>query len=284
MLRVVRSRTQRHRRYRWEKWLRAFARLRASVVSARRQIVVVSSLAIACLIPIALVALFFSPVLRVTSISVTRSDLRIDLLAVQRALAPILGRRLPFVTAQQVEEFLTPRVHDLLEVSVEKRYPSELGVRLTLDPIVARLQIDDGSTEEATATGALLDYLTRQGTYVRYARGQVRDDGRLPVLKVIDWAARPNVGTRPFDAELLERLPEAEAALLDQFEQRVTERTIFIRAREFHLRTPAHELWFDLASPLSVQLARYRLFLQTFGLSGATQYVDLRPVDRVVYQ
>ena len=64
----------------------------------------------------------------------------------------------------------------------------------------------------------------------------------------------------------------------------MTLRTVFLRGREYHLETPVHTLWFDLRTSVDDQLARYRLFLQTEGEEAAKRYVDLRLVDKVVFQ
>ncbi len=226
---------------------------------------------------------FFSPALRLNSIGIARSDLRIDIPTVQRALQPLMGERLFFVSSRAVQERLQGAVPDLAGVTISKHYPNRLSVQLSLDPIVARLRIESAGTP--AASGAILsDYLTRSGIYVQYAAAQVPGVESLPELVVVDWSARPNVGTKPFDPRILERLPEAEHALSEQFGQKVQTRTIFVRAQEFHLQLKEFAVWFDLKSELQDQLKLYRIFLQRVPQKDVKEYVDLRLADRIVYR
>lgn len=232
--------------------------------------------------------LFFSPILRLTSIGIARSDLRIDIPSVQRALQPLLGQRLFFVTSSDAEELLATAVPDLQDVTISKHYPNKLSVELKLDPIVGRMRIESANEPppdpEAESGAVIGDYLTRSGIYMRYAPGQVPGAESLPELTIVDWAARPNVGTKPFDPRILERLPEAEHALSEQFGQTVLKRTIFVRAQEFHLQLKEFSLWFDLKSKLEDQLRLYRIFLQHVAQDDVEEYVDLRLADRIVYR
>lgn len=245
-------------------------------------------IALIALFPLAGAMLFFSPVLRLNSIGIVRSDLRIDIPAVQRALQPLLGQRLFFVTSSDAKEMLTTAVPDLEDAKISKRYPNKLSVELKLDTIVARMRIESANeppADPAADSGAVIgDYLTRSGLYVRYAPAQVPGSDSLPELTVVDWAARPNVGTKPFDPRILERIPEAEHALSEQFGQTVLKRTIFVRAQEFHLQLKEFSLWFDLKSDLEEQLRLYRIFLQHVAQRDVQEYVDLRLADRIVYR
>ncbi len=244
-------------------------------------------IALIALVPLIGATLFFSPILRLTSIGIVRSDLRIDIATVQRSLKPLLGERLLSVSSREVEELLRPTVPDLQGVTISKRYPNKLSVQVTLDPIVARMGIETANPADTplVESGAVLgDYLTRNGTYVQYSPAQVPGAESLPDLTIVDWAARPNVGTKPFDPRILERLPEAEHALSEQFGQTVLKRTIYVRAAEFHLQLKEFAVWFDLRNSLADQLRLYRIFLQHVAQDSVEEYVDLRLGDRIVYR
>ena len=60
--------------------------------------------------------------------------------------------------------------------------------------------------------------------------------------------------------------------------------TIFLRAKEFHIRTEKVALWFDLTSPLSVQFQRFRELLKNLPLDQVKEYIDLRIADKIVYK
>ncbi len=241
--------------------------------------------------------LLFSPLFDVREIRVLRTDARIDIEQVQHALLPVFHRHLFFLSSQDIAPLLQSALPDLTDVSVQKRYPSTIVLRLTLDPIIARLSIEGpegGKKAELTAkgTGALLaeetrvrtgDFLTAQGKYVVYQAAQVQGTN-LSTLRVVDWGVRPVPQTRLMDPAFLLLLRETEQALREQFGQEVIERTVFLRAQEFHLRIKNIALWFDRRSSLEDHLQRYRIFLRTVGLPAAKQYIDLRLADRVVYK
>jgi hypothetical protein len=183
---------------------------------------------------------------------------------------------------------------DLDSVESQKRYPSELVVRLTLDPIIARLTIDDpratpsgSGAMAAVGTGQLIpvsDYLTSEGTYVAYQSTQIGSGNVLPLIRVVDWGVRPVPGTLLFEPEMLTAIQQAETQLTQQFGQGIRERVVYLRAQEFHLQTAAYSLWFDRRSSVEDHLKRYRIFLGAAGKEGASTYVDLRLSNRVVYR
>ncbi|MBP9750753.1 MAG: FtsQ-type POTRA domain-containing protein [Candidatus Peribacteraceae bacterium] len=281
---LLNKRQSRQKGYMMERWRRAWARWRRQLQWLRKPLLRALWIALIALIPLAGVMVFFSPALRLNSIGIARSDLRIDIPTVQRALKPLMGERLFFVSSHEIQERLQGAVPDLQSVSISKGYPNRLSVQLTLDPIVARLRIESASAPAAESGTVLSDYLTRSGIYVQYAAAQVPGVESVPELIVVDWAARPNVGTKPFDPRILERLPEAEHALSEQFGQAVQTRTIYVRAQEFHLQLKEFAVWFDLKSELEDQLKLYRIFLQTVPQKDVKEYVDLRLADRIVYR
>jgi hypothetical protein len=229
-------------------------------------------------------------------VRIARSDARIDIEHVQRLLGPLFGRHLLFVSSQEVMPLLRDGlpatkdrlaesgIPDLASVQVRKSYPSSLLLRLELDPLIARLQLAESAASK-NATGAqLAGFLTKKGVYVTYSPDQVGSGALLPLLKIIDWKEAPAPFAPLLTEEFLKAMSNAEQALNQQFGQQVSSRTVYLRGQEFHLLTKEYSLWFDLKSPLDQQLLRYRLFLQTLGKTAATQYVDLRLTDRVVYK
>jgi hypothetical protein len=84
--------------------------------------------------------------------------------------------------------------------------------------------------------------------------------------------------------DVLTRMQEAESTMTAQFGLKVTGRTLYLRAREFHLATSRLSYWFDMKSTLEDQLSRYRIFLANVGPAEAKSYVDLRLNGRIVYK
>lgn len=239
----------------------------------------------------------FSPILEIKQIRVSRTDPRIDAENIQRALAPLFGRHLFFLPPQEVSAMLRQAVPDLRDARITKQYPSVLQLNIGLDPIVAEIVIENpdtpplSGTGSQTGTGQMIvdpegqDYLTNEGLYAVYNASQVQTgSATLLKLRVVDWAVRPEPWKPLVDAQFLDVMQSAESELKTQFSSQVTSRTIFVRAREFHLRLQRYSLWFDMRSPLPEQLQRYRIFLQTIGQDKATEYVDLRIKDKIVYK
>lgn len=288
--RFVRQRHRRRTTYLWERWKRVLGRIErtsGSLGKTLRTVAIAFSIGLMALL---VGLLTFSPLLTVREIRVQRTSPRIDVEQVERALAPVFRRHLFFLSSQDVVHALRQAVPDVTAATIQKRYPSTLIVRLTLDPIIARLRIEEpeaAASPPRTATGVLTEYLTAQAMYVTYQPSYVRreqPEGTLPLVRIVDWGARPAPWTQLITPEFLLTMREAEQMLRDQFGQEVIERTVFLRAQEFHLRTKALILWFDRRSTLEDQLQRYTIFLRTIGLQAAKEYVDLRLRDRVVYK
>ncbi len=296
--RLVKSRNMRHRKYARERFFRTFQRFQRKLPALRKTVLRFGGLLGLGLVAMLVGLAFWSPILQLRDIRVGRTDPRIEEELVQSALRPLLGKHMLFLNTQDIAPLLTaalPRVDrsavpDLLSVTVRKDYPSSLSVRIALDPLIARLAMREpagqADTAPKTQTGEVItsDFLTSKGMYAPYLPSQVGSGTALPLFTIVDWGARPVPWTTLIEPDFLKTMQDAEKELKDQFSQPVSERQMFIRAREFHLKTPAHELWFDVRSPLAEQLERYRLFLRTVGAPMAKQYVDLRLADRVVYR
>jgi len=237
----------------------------------------------------------FSPILHIREIRIARSDPRIDAELVQQALSPLFGDHLFFLSTNEVADLLEDAVADMREAEITKQYPSTLQIRVTLDPVIAQLTIDDPNRTQ-TGSGAqagsgevvpaptTVDYLTSGGLYVVYNKSQVQTASGLLQLKVVDWEVRPEPWKTLIEPEFLDVMRAAENELRTQFGLTVRTRSVYVRAREFHLQTPTYALWFDMRSPLPEQLQRYRLFLQSTPPGSAKEYIDLRLKDKIVYK
>ncbi len=225
--------------------------------------------------------LLFSPMIQVREIQVVRLSPRLDIEDVQQTLAPIFGKHLFFLSAYDIAGLLRDSIPDIDEVRIGKTYPETLHVQISLRPLVARLRIVEPD-QQGTGTGSGIDFLTDQGIYIATTAAQ--DTETLPEIRIVDWGVRPEPGTKLVQPIFLERMNAAELTLLRQFGQEVVERSVYVRAQEFHMRIATLDLWFDIKSPLEEQLERYRTFLREVGLDAVRDYIDLRIADRVVYQ
>lgn len=275
-----------------ERWIRAvhYARAQLGAVGGFiRRFFVLFGVGLLLLL---LGLLLFSPIFAVRQISVVRTDPRIDVDRVQQALVTMFHRHLFFLSSQDIDAPLKAAMPDLTSVAVQKRYPSTLVVRITLDPIINRLAIEHPEANtppgQQAGSGALArlpgaeDFLTAQGLYVQYRASQVSP--LLPLIRIVDWGARPTPWKELLSADFLLLMRQTEQALHEQFGQDVLERIVYLRGQEFHMRMKAVTLWFDRRSPLDEQMQRYRIFLRTVGLDKAKEYIDLRLADRVVYK
>lgn len=291
---LVHARHERRRKYARERWKRAYQRFIRHAKTWRKllwRFLAILAIGIVCL---AVWLAFFSPAFSLTEIRVRRTDRRLDEELMHAALRPLIGNHLFYLSGGEVQPLLTsplpragrPAVPDLASVSVSKDYPSTMIVSVELSPVIARLAIEEpGGGEKKEGTGAILaDYLTEDGMYVTYVPSQVASGAALPLIRIVDWSARPQPWHVVLEPSFLEGMRKAEQSLTEQFGQPVTERIAYLRAKEFHLKLPAYMLWFDFKSTLEEQVQRYRLFLRTAGASAATRYVDLRLRDRIVYR
>ncbi len=286
---LVRRRHGRQRQYAVQRWARLIRRIRErwakGVIIAFRY----SPWIIAGIVIIAAGVVLFSPLFDVREIRVVRSDRRIDVESVQHALMPIFGEHLLFVNEKNMLPLLEQSLPDVRTITIEKRYPSTLALRLVLEPIVAMLEIVDPTgviSPAATGTGgdALGDYLTADGMYVTYPPALLQGGSGTAAVRIVDWGVRPEPWKHLLDQNVLEHIAQAEQALRTQFGDVITQRVAYLRSREFHLQTKKHALWFDMRSPITDQIDRYSLFLQSADAGNASKYVDLRLHDRIIYR
>lgn len=293
--RLVERRHQRRRQYLLQRWQRAVQRLQRRAGNLKKVVMQFAALVTGGVLLLLIGLALFSPILHIREIRIARSDPRIDADAVQQALSPLFGEHLFFLSTQEVADLLDGAVADMREAEITKQYPSTLQIRITLDPIVAQLTIDTPNTVN-TGSGAqtgsgdiapkstTVDYLTSGGLYVVYNKSQIGTASGLLQLKVVDWEVRPEPWKAIVDAEFLDVMRAAENELKTQFGLSVRTRSVYLRAREFHLLTKDYSLWFDMRSPLPEQLQRYRLFLQSTPPGSAKEYIDLRLKDKIVYK
>lgn len=286
---LVRRRHGRRRQYAVQRWARLSRRLRerwtkGSLIVFRNSPWILASIAV-----IVVGVVLFSPLFDVREIRVIRSDRRIDVESVQHALLPVFGDQLLFLNEKSILPLVEQSVPDVRTVTIEKRYPSTIAIRLVLEPIVALLEIVDptGAISPAvTGTGSDLlgDYLTADGMYVTYPPSLAQGGSGTAVVRIVDWGVRPEPWKHLLDRDVLEHIAQAEQALRTEYGEVVSQRVAYLRSREFHLQTRSYSLWFDMRSPVSEQIARYGLFLKSVGVQGASKYVDLRLHDRIVYR
>lgn len=228
-----------------------------------------------------IVILLLSPYFNVREINIRRQDARVDIGEVERILNPLFSERLVFVSRARVRDLLTPKFPDLDRVVIEKKYPSTLTVTVVLDPVLARVVID---TEEAsTASGVSLHrYVTTDG-YLVSSPIALKDEP-TQLIELTDWGLSPADRTRVLDPEDLRTVLLASDILRRDFGLTISRILFFLRARELHIETDKAELWFDLESPLSVQLERFRQFLSESSFDVVKRYIDLRVKDMIIYQ
>lgn len=230
---------------------------------------------------------FFSSVFYVSEIRVRRSDLRMDMELIERILSPFFGQHIFFVHASQLKDVLQKAIPDIDGVVLTKDYPNRLEVNVTLRSLTARvvLTTQESDEDQFIGTGSTVrDFLTQDGRYMQYRDTQVSDASGLPVIHLVDWGIKPQPGRFLLEPDFLQKIVEAEDILRERFGHRVSTRTVFMRAREFHMTVDKYTLWFDEQSSLADQFGRYTLFLKTIGGETALQYIDLRLRDRVVYR
>ncbi|MBI3336728.1 FtsQ-type POTRA domain-containing protein [Candidatus Peregrinibacteria bacterium] len=273
--------------YRSERWGRILGRLKAQMRGLKRYFwIVLSGLMLIATIGTGGI-IFFSSVFYVSEIRVHRSDLRMDMELIERILQPFFGRHLFFVHSSELETLLKNTVPDIDRATLTKEYPNRLAVNVTVRPLTARLILTtvDNDKHRSTQTGGTLqDFLTEDGRYVQYRDGQVPDISGLPMIHLVDWGIKPKPGRFLLESNFLQQMREAEEILRERFGRNVRTRTVFLRAREFHMTVDKYTLWFDGQSPLADQFGRYTLFLKTVGGETAWQDIDLRLRDRVVYR
>jgi len=238
--------------------------------------------------------LLLSPIVQIRAVHIKRTDPRLDVEKVQMALAPLFGRHTAFISGLEILSLLKDAVPDIDQVSIAKDYPSDLYVTVTLDPLVAQMLIvspdEQGNTAQPAAAGSgiLLDFITNEGMYITAADPHPE----LPLIRLVDWGARPQPGKIVLTSQFLQRIQDTEKALLSQLGFVITDRTVFLRGQEYHLSVEREAengvlrsvLWFDIRSSVEEHLQRYRAFLKALGPDVAREYVDLRLKDRVVYK
>ena len=279
---LVQKRYERRKQLHKERWRRSLRRLEQVWGRWRKAGIRWLIALIVSLLGLLIGLLLFSSLLQIQEIKVQRLNARLDTEAVQMVLAPLFGRHMFFVQENEVEALLRQSIADVFSVDIQKNYPSTLFVSIQLDPLVAALDIVNPDEEAVdTGTGIIVDFITNKGVYLQVpAQGA----NTLPIIRIVDWGVRPTPGTKIVQPEMLQRLGETEAALVQQFGHEVTIRAIYLRGQEYHIQADGKSLWFDMRSSLEEHLQRYRVFLQHIPQEQVSKYIDLRLKDRVVYE
>ena len=226
--------------------------------------------------------LLFSQALHVRQIHMNQLSSRLDRSEVQTLLAPLFGRHIVFLSELEILSLLKESIPDIADVEIMKEYPSDLHVRMTLDPLTSQLRIVSPDFEDETATGATLDYLTNKGIYVQLAYEQDIED--VPEIYIVDWGVKPIPGTLLLTPYFLNHMRIAEEIIQKQFGYNVEKRSAFVRAQEFHLDIGQYTLWLDVKSSVEDQISRYKTLLSSVDPASITEYVDLRIAKRIVYK
>jgi hypothetical protein len=245
---------------------------------------------------ILLLYFLFSPTFAVFSIRVVREDRRVDVEEIQELLKPLFGKHILFVSPRHLERQIESAYPEVTATGIRRVFPNELRVTLSMDPIVAEVLIgepDDTESayaalskavEEATAERTYA-YLTERGVYLEYLFPfpPKAQEERI-ILHLVDWAVKPTHRQSLISNAGLQNIVSVRRILRQSFGHNVQFISLYLRAREFHVQTEGHVLWFDLSSPAASQINRYRSFLSTISLDKVQEYLDLRLHDRVVYR
>lgn len=239
-----------------------------------------------CTVAVVVMAiLLFSPYFNVREIHVRRQDARVDIEEVQRILTPLFSERLVFVSRARIRDLLASEFPDLQSVEVAKNYPSTLSVTVVLDPVLVRINIDTEQMSGSVLAGSGVSvhrYITEEG-YLVSSPIELADEPTL-ALELTDWGLMPEDRTKVFDPEELRTVLLAGDILRRDFGLETKRTLFFLRAHEFHIETNKGALWFDLESPLAVQLQRFRQLLTEASFDDVKKYIDLRIADTIVYQ
>lgn len=264
------------------RWVRKMKRLWTTIVEEIRTWLLIAAVLLAAATA---GILLFSPYFNVREINIRRQDARVDIEEVQKILSPLFNERLLFVSRSQVRHLLSVAIPDLQSVEIDKDYPSSLTVTVVLDTLMAEVLIDaiDGSGATIVGSGSGLHrYITRGGYLV--SSPIALSDEPYQKITLTDWAIAPTDRTFVFNPEELKTILIASDVLRRDYGLVTAGITYFMRAREYHILTDKAELWFDLASPLSEQLQRFRQFLAEASLDDVQDYIDLRIADTIVYK
>jgi hypothetical protein len=286
------KRHAREKRHASERWKRRWRRVEKAAADTKARIRAWFLPTVFVVVLAALGVLLFSPYLQVREIRISRSDSRLDIAQMQRKLVPLFKRHILLVSALEVEALLKEVVPDMQGLRINKNYPSELAISVTLRPLRVKLAFEEQKTQTPrpqAGTGAVVvnlpkyEYLTDNGLYVSMTQDP-KLEKPLTVINIADYAERPAPHTELIAPQTLDTMQQAEEILTKEYGLKIKSRTYFVRSQEFHFQTEKFALWFDLRSPLPVQLARYRTFLESVGLGEVKQYIDVRLTGKVVYR
>jgi cell division septal protein FtsQ len=285
----VNERKRRRRHERFVRLNRRFAQFTSFVTSEFRVWIVIG---ITLTVIASMSVLLFAPFFDVRQIHVRRQDPRVDPEEVQQILSPLFNQRLVLVTRSQISDMLEAVYPDITDVTIAKEYPSTLTVSIVLEPVIAELKIVESDAPKlASESGAVLatgsgsakySYITERGVFFSTPIRLTKQ--KMETLEITDWSIRPQDRTELLSPLFLKTIFLARDTLRRDFGLEAQRITIYLRAKEFHIKTPKVTLWFDLRSDLPVQFQRFREFLKALSLDQAKEYIDLRIADKIVYK
>ena len=272
------------------KFVRQWRRIGRSFQGAMKNFRIWFSCLVGAVLAVVLLYFIFSPLFSVSSVRVSREDQRVDVEEIQKLLQPFFSKHILFVSPIRLSHKIQAAYPEVSSVKVSKNYPNEIHVVLFMDPIVADVLIGEpGDTEaqveEFQSEEEVHRYITEKGVYLEYPFKLPvnQEEGRLKIY-LVDWAVKPEHRQILFSEDVLHEIKSVRKILWESFGHTTKFTTLYIRSREFHVKTEKHVLWFDLSSPVVQQINRYREFLRTFTQDTVEEYVDLRLHDRVVYR
>ena len=235
--------------------------------------------------------LLFAPFFNVRRINIERRDPRIDPGDIQQTLSPLFNQRLVLVTKAQVASMLTGDYPDITSIAIGKQYPSTLSVSITLEPVIAEITMEEASVKQSeTQSGAIktgtgtteYSYITSKGTYVTSPIRLTKQ--KIERITITDWNMLPQNRTKLITPDVLRTIFLARDTLRRDFGLEPIKIIVYLRAQEFHIKTPKGTLWFDERTDLPMQFQRFREFLKEIPLDQVKEYIDLRIADKIVYK
>ncbi len=281
------ERRLRKRKERIVRLVRRLSQLGRVIASEFRLWLFISTVVVAVAVGL---VLLFAPLFDVRQIQVRRQDSRIDPEDVQNILSPIFRRRMVLVTRGEIRSLLQQRYPDIVNVEIEKDYPSTLKVTVSLEPVVAAIAIESHENELGTESGSVktqsgsqkYTYITEKGYLVSSPIQLTKEP--LETLTMTDWNIRPQERTVLLDPKQMKTIFLARDTLRRDFGLSAKKIIVYLQAQEFHIKTPKVTLWFDLRGDLPLQFERFRVFLKTLSLDVAKEYIDLRIMEKVIYK
>jgi len=236
---------------------------------AGRQIVVpfrpVSTLLIVALVFLSIFLALRSDIFQVKALEFELEEVSDEALVRQRVMEEVMGRSIFFLNASKVEDSIKSDFPTIKEVTLEKRLPDKLVIRISVRVPLAVVEDKDGDR-----------FQVDQGGFLFKESGQEN----LPVIKLgVDFDGA--VGLSVSDKGVCSYLETLDLATQKGFGVRA----IYLNSTSIELRLDGTVVWLSAEAEISSQLELLTNLLQRYKLGGTTpKSVDLRfsrPVVRL---